>query len=641
MLDIQTILLAGGFFVVVVAARHLSSYFARFHLPLITGLLFIGIFAGPFVFDLVRTDSWNRLDFVNDISLAFIAFAASAELYLKELRNRFKSIKWVTIGQLVITFILSGLGVYYLIEFIPFASEFSFESKIAISILMGSIFVARSPASAMALINEMRAKGPFTQTVIGVTILIDFLVIILFSICLSFSEALINGNSFDFTFFFKLILEISASFGVGLLLGKLLQFILKLRLILFHKGLLILASGFGIYRLEYLVEHYSEAWFGLSFAMEPLLICIVGSFWITNFTRYRLEFTKILNDLGPYIYVPFFTLAGLSLQIDILYEYAVIALILVTVRLFSIMLGSYFGGIVAGDPPLYRRMGWMPFITQAGVGIGLTTIVASSFPEWGQSFSTLVISVIVINQIVGPPLFKWAIKIVKEGHRKASTPSFDGVNDAIIFGLEGQSVALAKQLQENGWLVKVVTLKEDVDLTSYPGIDIYKVDEVNLQTLEELDIRLCEAAVCLLTDDENLRIVEILYENFGTRDVIIRLNHRYNFDKFHDLGALIVDPSTAIVSLLDHLVRSPQAASLLLGMEGDQDSIDIEVQNRNLHGLLLRDLRLPADTIVLAVNRGGHIIISHGYTKLRIGDSITLVGSKEGLEEVSRKFAQQ
>jgi Trk K+ transport system NAD-binding subunit len=167
------------------------------------------------------------------------------------------------------------------------------------------------------------------------------------------------------------------------------------------------------------------------------------------------------------------------------------------------------------------------------------------------------------------------------------------------------------------------------------------VDEVNIQTLEDLDIRLCEAAVCLLTDDENLRIVELLYEKFGTRDVIVRLNHRYNFDKFHDLGALIVEPTTAIVSLLDHLVRSPQAASLLLGMEGDQDSIDIEVQNRNLHGLLLRDLRLPSDTIVLSVNRGGHTIISHGYTRLRIGDYITLVGSKEGLEAVSRKFALQ
>ena len=201
MLDVQTILLTGGFIVVVVAARHLSTYFAKYNLPLITGLLFIGIFSGPFVFDLVSTDDWGRLNFINEISLAFIAFAAAAELYLKELRNRFKSIQWVTIGQLVVTFILSSLGVYILVDFIPFARDFSIESRIAISILMGSIFVARSPASAMALIKEMRAKGPFTQTVIGVTVLIDFLVIILFTISLAFSAALINGSSFYFTFF--------------------------------------------------------------------------------------------------------------------------------------------------------------------------------------------------------------------------------------------------------------------------------------------------------------------------------------------------------------------------------------------------------------------------------------------------------
>jgi len=625
----------------VVAARHLSTYFAKYNLPLITGLLFIGIFSGPFVFDLVRTDSWDRLNFVNEISLAFIAFAASAELYLKELRNRFKSIKWVTVGQLVITFSLSSAGVFYLLDFVPFASGFVIESKIAISILTGSIFVARSPASAMALISEMRAKGPFTQTVIGVTILIDFLVIILFSICLSFTVALVNVTSFDFTFFLILASEMIVSFGLGLFLGKVLQQVLKLRLRLFYKGILILASGFGVYKLHSFVEHYSIEWFDLHFGLEPLLICIVGSFWITNYTRYRLEFTKILNDLSSYIYVPFFLLAGLSLSIDLLLEYAVVALILFSVRLISIMAGSYLGGTFAGDPPLFNRIGWMPYVTQAGVGIGLTTIVASTFPEWGTSYTTLVISVIVINQIVGPPLFKWAIKIVKEGHRKASSPSFDGIRDAIIFGLEGQSIALAKQLHENGWTVKVVTLKPEAEISSFPGIEIRKVDKVTLETLQDLDAQLSEAVVCMLTDDENLKIVELLYEHIGTKDVIVRLNHRYNMDKFHELGALIVDPSTAIVSLLDHFVRSPQAASLLLGMEEDQDSMDIELQNKNLHGLLLRDLRLPSDTIVLSLNRGGHAIISHGYTRLRIGDNITLVGSKDSLEEVAMKFSSQ
>jgi Trk K+ transport system NAD-binding subunit len=315
-----------------------------------------------------------------------------------------------------------------------------------------------------------------------------------------------------------------------------------------------------------------------------------------------------------------------------------ITLILFTVRLVSLMIGGYIGGRLAGDPPLFNRLAWMPYVTQAGVGLGLATVVASTFPEWGAEFSAIIISVIVINQIVGPPFFKWAINLVKEGHVRAETPEFDGVRDAIIFGFEPQSVALARQLIENNWKVKLATLKSDVDESEYPDLDIRKIDSLSLDTLNELDCIHAEAVVTMLTDDENYVISELVYEHIGTKDIIVRLNHRFNFNKFHQLGALIVDPSTAIVSLLDHFVRSPQAASLLLGMQEDQDSMDVEVINPDLHSLRLRNLRLPSDVIVLSIKRRGNFIITHGYTRLRRGDILTVVGSKESLSQVALKF---
>jgi len=305
------------------------------------------------------------------------------------------------------------------------------------------------------------------------------------------------------------------------------------------------------------------------------------------------------------------------------------------------MIGAYLGGAIVQDPPMFKRVGWMPYITQAGVSLGLTTVVAHTFPQLGVEFSTLVISTIVLNQIVGPPLFKWVIKIVGESHGKASKPSFDAQREAIIFGFESHSIALARQLQDNGWNVKLATFKKHIKSKEYPDLKIIKIEEITLKTLEDLDARLAEAVVCLLTDEENYHLSELLYEHIGTRDIVVRLNHRNNFEKFHQLGALIVDPTTAMVSLMDHLVRSPQAASLLLGMEADQDTMDIEVQNKNLHGITLRDLRLPSDLIVLSVSRDGHQIISHGYTRLRLGDYITVVGSKESLEQVALTFSSQ
>jgi Trk K+ transport system NAD-binding subunit len=73
-------------------------------------------------------------------------------------------------------------------------------------------------------------------------------------------------------------------------------------------------------------------------------------------------------------------------------------------------------------------------------------------------------------------------------------------------------------------------------------------------------------------------------------------------------------------------------------MEEHQDIVDLEVCNPSLHDLTLRDLRLPLDTIILSVRRNGHLLISHGYTQLKLGDRVTVVGSQESLEEVMLRF---
>ena len=280
----------------------------------------------------------------------------------------------------------------------------------------------------------------------------------------------------------------------------------------------------------------------------------------------------------------------------------------------------------------------MSYITQAGVGLGLATEVSGEFPTWGPEFATIIISVIVLNQFVGPPLFKWALTRVGEAHPKAPTPDFDGTRDAIIFGLEDQSVALARQLHAHGWNVKIATFRKESEVEKIQDVEICFINDLNLQILENLEARKAEAIVLMLSDRENFIITEILYEHIGTKEIIVRLHERINFNRFHDLGVIVVDPATAMVSLLDHFVRSPIAASLLLGTEEHQDTIDVEVMDKDLHGVYLRNLRLPSDVIVLGVKRKGQMIISHGYTRLRLKDVVTIVGEEDSIEEIKLRF---
>ena len=633
----------GGFVIVCVAAYHIAKGFVKIKLPVITGFLFVGIAVGPFILKLFTNEAPKNLNFVNQFSLAFIAFAAGAELFLKELKHHIKSIIWNTIGQLVITFTVSVAAIMLIADHVDFMKDLPNEVRIAIAILGGTIFVARSPSSAIAIINEMRAKGPFTSTSLGVTVIKDVLVIILFAVCFSLSQTLVRGSEFNLSFILILIFEIGGSFGLGWVLGKGLQFLMGTKLPEWSKAMVILLAGFGVYKFSDVVKTLSHQMTGHDFHLEPLLICIIAAFVITNYTRYRAEFSKLLEELGPVVYVAFFTLTGLAMSLDTLMKVWGVALFLFFVRLTGMILGSVFGGIVAKDPPLYWRIGWMPYVTQAGVGLGLATLIGNEFSgagdfAFGESFATVVIAVIVLNQLVGPPLFKWAITMVGEDHTRAPVPAFDGIRDAIIFGFEGKSVALARQLKSNGWEAKIVSLDITAEEADCPDIEVVKIDAITLKVLEDLDSINADAMVLMLSDGDNQLLAEMIYENIGTQTVVVRVNDPANAKPFHQLGAMVVDPSTAIVNLIDNFVRSPSATSLLLGMEEDSDTIDIQVLNPKVFGMAIRDLRLPSDTIILSILRDGNRVVSNGFSQVRKGDWITVVGSKASLEQVTRKF---
>ncbi len=547
------------------------------------------------------------------------------------------SIKWMTIGQLILTFILSSIAVFFLSGYIPFMSDMDVNSKVAISILFGTIFVARSPSSAIAVINEMRANGPFTKTVIGVTVVIDVLVIILFAISFSVAKAFINNEEIGIFFMIILLFEILLSFGIGIGIGIILKVLFSLRISDKIKSLLIIVIGYSIFLFASLIEYSSTLFFTHIIVVEPLLIAIIASFIVTNYSKHRIEFSEHLEKISPVIYIIFFTLIGASLSIDTLISVFGIAVALFFIRILTMFFGGIIGVIAAKDPKEYTFIAWMPYITQAGIAIGLTTIVANAFPEWGQSFETIIIAIIVINQLVGPPLLKWTLTFVKESHLRAKGSIQQNKQNALIIGVESQSIALAHQLVKHDWKPRLVSV-DDFKIDDITEFDVVKMTEFTLENLQEIRCAKCDVIVLMLSDTKNYEIAELIYEQVGTREVIVRLNKRENFNKFHKLGALIIEPATAMVSLLDHFVRSPNAASLLLGMDKGQDSLDVEITNKDIHGMRLRELRLPSDIIILSVKRKGQIIISHGYTRLRLGDIITLVGREKSLEEIMFKF---
>ena len=140
-----------SFIIIALASKQIGQFFKRAKLPLISGFLVAGVIAGPYVLGLIPAKAVENLGFIDEIALAVIAFAAGNELYIKELRDRIKSITWVTAGLVLSTFTLGTLTFIVLADYLPFMQTMSITGRIAVAVLGGAILVARSPSSAIAI----------------------------------------------------------------------------------------------------------------------------------------------------------------------------------------------------------------------------------------------------------------------------------------------------------------------------------------------------------------------------------------------------------------------------------------------------------------------------------------------------------
>jgi Kef-type K+ transport system membrane component KefB len=284
----------------------------------------------------------------------------------------------------------------------------------AVGMLFGVLAVARSPSSAIAIINETRAKGPFTETALGVTVAMDVLVIVLFAVVVSLTEVILSPQAaLSLGFAGSLLFEIVSGVVIGVAIGRGLAFYIdrvhaNLPLLLLGTALLVTSISHGL--ADYLRDVHD-----LTLRLEPMLICVAAGFTVQNHSRQGGLFVEAIEQISLPVFVVFFTLAGAGLNLDALRQTWVLALVLVVIRAAAIFLGAYTGGKLGGDPPRFNRVAGMAYLTQAGVSLGLAMEVVRRFPGWGEAFVTVVVAVIAINQMVGPITMKRVLIAVGEG----------------------------------------------------------------------------------------------------------------------------------------------------------------------------------------------------------------------------------
>lgn len=626
-----------SFLIITLASKQIGTYFSKYKLPLITGFLFTGIIVGPYFLNFCTEIVLQKISFIEKLSLSFIALSAGSEIYYKEIKTKIKTISVISISIFIFTFIICGTTTFFSLDIISFTKNLSFENKLVISILVGTVLGAISPSSSIAVIKELKAKGPYTNLVLGVTILMDVLIIVLFTINSSIGKSILLGHNFDLFLIIKILLDLILSVLIGLIYANFISLVLFIKIKSSSiKFFIIIVCGFLLFVFSLFLKNYSLSKFNFEIHFEPLLACIVSGFYVSNFTIHRRELSRIIKAKGLLIYILFFTLIGASLEINIFKNVWKITLLIFTARLISMFIGSFTGALIKKENFEISSLIWLGFISQAGISLGLAKEAAVVFPLWGVHFATLIISVIIINQILGPIFFKIGIIFFKEHHIKYK---IDNNRNCIIFGADGQALALAKLLKAHAW-DPIIVLKNSISFSELLNLDItvLQVDEFSEKTFNLVGVQHTKAVVTMLSDEDNFSICEILYKSFNKTEMVVFLNEKENLTHFEEFNAKIVEPSTATLNLLDHFVRYPSTTSIFLGLEGKQDFADIEIENSEYCGIALRDLKLPLDVQVLTVHRNGNLLLVNGDLILEMQDLISLLGSFDSLQEVALMF---
>ncbi len=388
---------------ILVVAYLFGKITARFNLPKITGYMLTGVILGPYIINVISEQSVNNLQLINKIALGLIAVTAGGEFRYSVLQEQFKTIVNVILWQILI--VSSGFIVFFLIfgKNFFFLSDANFSVLLGVGLLFGSLAVAKSPATTIAIITETEAKGKLTDFVLGVTVFKDIVVVLVFSLSISIAKPLIQPHEgLHFHYILEVIGELGISILVGIGAGGLI--LLYLKYIETQTALFLL--GFIL-----LVNEISTM-----FHIELVLVFMVAGFLVQNFSNAGHKLIEAIEEASLPIYVTFFAIAGASLNLPIFLSNFWLAMLIVLLRMVTTFGGTYIGGKLTHSTPEVQKLGWMGFIGQAGLTLGLVTLVGNSFPgAIGNTVSTLIIASVAINQIIGPVLFRYSLIKTGEG----------------------------------------------------------------------------------------------------------------------------------------------------------------------------------------------------------------------------------
>ncbi len=381
--------------------------FRNIGLPMITGYLLFGVLVGPNLHallpegwpSLLLREELGYLKLIDALAISLIALTAGGEIQINEMKKNLAPVVWITIAGVLFPFVIVSGLLLLLRPAIPLLREVTFGPALVICLILGTVAIANSPASVIAMLKEMRADGPMSQIGLAVTVCKDLCLIVLFTVLISVSVtglAVANAQQAGAgEVVAHLAWHLLGSIAVGVCIGAVMT--VAARRVGNHVPLFTLAAGLGIALL-------CDA-----LTLEPLLVALTSGFVMANLWPKRsARLFHAIEDLSLPVYCIFFAVAGAGIDIQSMRVMWLLALIIFVLRTMAIWGGTWIGVTGSGPKGSARKWLWTTFVAQAGVTVALASVVRDSFPDhqWADQLASLILAVVAMHQIAGPILMR-------------------------------------------------------------------------------------------------------------------------------------------------------------------------------------------------------------------------------------------
>ncbi|MCD4776603.1 MAG: cation:proton antiporter [Candidatus Aegiribacteria sp.] len=383
----------------IVAGLYAGKLARKTGLPSLIGFMIAGAMLGVSVFKVFDEQILRHLSFIPDIALGFVAFSIGSELNLKVLKRLGKSITTILLCETLLAFLLVT-GAVLLVT----GGDWPF------ALIFGAMAPATAPAGTIAVIQEYKAKGNLTQALYAVVGFDDGIAVLIFGFASASSKALLASETGGSTNLLATAgepaLEILLSIAVGLLLGFIYSKLISL--IRSHDNIPALTFGFVCLAVG----------LAKTYGFSPILTPMAMGFVLSNTSRSMTSSVATrLRPLMPLIFILFFFIAGAHLKIGSLPSLGLVGLIYILARSAGKIFGSRLGATIGKASPSIKKYLGIGLLSQAGVAIGLSIVVAQQFShlgehgaEIGAAVLTTVTATCVVFEIIGPIMAKIALK---------------------------------------------------------------------------------------------------------------------------------------------------------------------------------------------------------------------------------------